>query len=241
MIKIAVIPAGGKGTRVANPDIPKPMIRINNKPILESILSKMNDCGIKEAYLLVHYLKDQIINYFGPSFKGIKINYVDVHEALKYNNPIGLADVIGVMKERINEVFVVVLGDEVYLGSNHKSMIESFEDNCDAMIGVIRVNDKDMIRKNYTLRIDSNLRVIDLEEKPEEPWNDILGCGTYIFKPNIFDFIKKTPLSTKSGRRELTDTLRVIAKDGLLRAFNLGGSYVNINYKEDIKKAEELS
>ena len=240
MIKKAVILAGGKGKRIANPDIPKSMIRINGKPVLENIFSILNKCGIEEAFLIVHYLKEQIINYFGSEFLGIKITYLDDGEILNLKGPVGIADVLSVMDERINESFLMILGDEVYYGTDHVNLLKSFSDEYEAMIGVMIVNDEELIKKNYTLRINDSFEVIDLEEKPEVPWNNILGCGTYIFKPSVFKHIRNTPVSEKSGKKEITDTLRVIAKSGILKAYYLGGKYLNINYKEDVKKAEEI-
>ncbi|MFA5406155.1 MAG: nucleotidyltransferase family protein [Candidatus Nanoarchaeia archaeon] len=240
MINKAVILAGGKGTRIANPDMPKAMIKLNGTPILENTLQLLGGCGINEVFMLVHYLKEQIIGYFGSDFNGMKINYVNVHEILKYDQPIGIADVLGVMDGRINEPFLMILGDEVYAGTKHPDMLKSFNPVYDAMIGVMRTTDERAIKKNYTLRVDDAFNVTDLEEKPDAPWNDLLGCGTYIFTPKVFDYIRQTPLSAKSGRREITDTLKVIAANGLLAAFDLGGSYVNINYKEDIALAEKL-
>lgn len=239
MITKAVILAGGKGTRLSVPDMPKSMIKINNKPLLENTLNILNDCGIKTAYILVHYLKNQIIDYFGDNFKGINIVYIDDNEILKPIAPIGIADVLSVMEDKINEPFMMILGDEIYLNTDHKGFIESFNENYEASIGIIHTKDEEAIKKNYTLIVkDGN--VTDLEEKPKKAWNDILGCGSYIFKPSIFKAIKLTPLSVKSGKREITDTLRIIISFGLLKAYDLKGKYLNINYPEDLNSFKKL-
>ena len=238
MITKAVILAGGKGTRLANPDIPKSMVMLNGKPVLANIFSILKKSGITEVFLIVNYLKDQIVDYFGNEYLGIKINYLDDGQLLKLDRKPGIADVLGIMDQRINEPFVMMLGDEVYIGTDHESLIKSFDGN--PIIGVMHVSDPDLIKKNYTLSVDDYFNVFDLEEKPEAPWNDLLGCGTYIFTPDVFTHIRNTPLSSKTARKEITDTLKVIASNGVLRAFDLRGHYVNINYPDDIFNAEEL-
>jgi len=238
MITKAVILAGGKGTRLANPDIPKPMVLLNGKPVLANIFSILKKSGINEVFLIVNYLKEQIVTYFGDEYLGIKINYLDDGALLKLDRKPGIADVLMVAKPFINEPFIMMLGDEVYIGTDHEHLIKSFDGN--PVIGVMHVSDPELIKKNYTLSVDDYFNVIDLEEKPEAPWNDLLGCGTYVFTPEVFTHIANTPLSSKTGRKEITDTLKVIASSGVLRAFDLRGHYVNINYPSDLVVAEKL-
>ncbi|MCK4416320.1 MAG: NTP transferase domain-containing protein, partial [Thermoplasmatales archaeon] len=77
-IKQAVILAGGLGTRLRpiTDKIPKPMIEFHNKPFLEYILEMLKNNGIEEVVLLLGYLPDPIVEYFGDGTKfGIKIKY----------------------------------------------------------------------------------------------------------------------------------------------------------------------
>ncbi|MEW6040002.1 MAG: sugar phosphate nucleotidyltransferase, partial [Elusimicrobiota bacterium] len=149
------------------------------------------------------------------------------------------------LKDKISKPFLTMLGDEIYIQTRHNEMLKSFENysenECDAMIGVFETENIEEVKKNYAVKIDSSNNVLDLEEKPQNPWNNLIGCGTYIFRPSVFNFIEKTPLSVRSGRKELADTMKLIVNSGRkIKAFSLGGNYVNINYREDFEKAEKL-
>jgi bifunctional UDP-N-acetylglucosamine pyrophosphorylase/glucosamine-1-phosphate N-acetyltransferase len=253
-MKTAVVLAGGKGLRLysnakALPNLkecgnkPKPMICINNKPIMEYIILKLKELNFKTIYIVVGYQKELIMEYFGCSKKyGFNIEYIEN----KYiNDPrrSGLSEAVLLVKDFIDECFMTILGDEVYVNTKHKEMIGSFEkdEKCECMIAVYETENKDDVKKNYSVKIDKNWHVLDLEEKPKEPWNNLVGCGTYLFRPSIFSYIEKTKPSIRSDRKELADTLKLITQDRkILKAFNIGGKYLNINYLEDLSYAEKL-
>jgi NDP-sugar pyrophosphorylase family protein len=77
--------------------------------------------------------------------------------------------------------------------------------------GVMRGAEAERIRRNYSVEVKAD-RIVALEEKPVDPPNDLLGCGTFVLTPEIFDAIDATPPSSRTGRVEL------IAMRPLLRA-----------------------
>ncbi|MBN1822896.1 MAG: NTP transferase domain-containing protein [Endomicrobiales bacterium] len=239
----AIVLAGGKGIRIQScaEDLPKPMLTVGGRPILEYITALLKKSGIKELYMIVGYRQELIRDHFGDGGRfGVKIEYL---ENRKVNDKVksGLSDAVLLVEDIIKEPFITILGDEIYAGTDHAGIVKAFENSpdCECMIGVMRVGDREAIKKNYSVRLEGGMKVADLEEKPEAPFNDLLGCGTYLFRPSVFGYIKKTPVSAKSGRKELADTMRMMVEGKkIVKAYDLGGKYVNINYPEDLKAAE---
>ena len=103
----AVIMAGGKGTRLAalNVEIPKPMFRVLDKPILEYQIESLKKSGITEIVLIVGHLKEKIIQYFGDGHKiGVRIEYIEEKQ------PLGTAGALFYLKEE-KEDFILTFGD----------------------------------------------------------------------------------------------------------------------------------
>lgn len=104
----AVIMAGGKGTRIASiaSDVPKPMIRIGGKPILEYQVDNLKACGLTDITLVVGYLGDVIRNYFGDGSRfGVNISYY------VETTPLGTAGALFKMPELMEADFLLMCGD----------------------------------------------------------------------------------------------------------------------------------
>jgi len=236
--RIGVIPAAGRGVRIypKTKAIPKVMLQIGGKPIIQRNIELMRDrLGVSEIYIVISYLGHVIRNYFGDGSKfGVKINYVINNDMSK-----GLVNSIYVMKEHVKTDFFVILGDEIYIDSNHEKLLKLKPRNFDAVIGIKRAKSALEIKKNYSVEI-GNGKIKALVEKPETITNDYVGCGTYLFSPKIFEYIEKTPKSKRSGIVELTDVIGLMAHDGLVSPFFLKGDYINVNTSEDLNYANYM-
>lgn len=219
------------------------MIPVGGKPILEHVVTMLKGLGFEKVYIIVGYKKELIQQHFGSGEKfGLSITYLE-NKFIDSKVKCGLSDAVLLLEDIINEPFLTILGDEIYVNTKHAEMLKSYEigDSPECMIAVNATEDLESIKKNYTVKVDGNWNVLDLVEKPEKPFNNLIGCGTYIFKPSVFEYIKKTAVSEKSCRKELADTMKMMVKDGkTVRAFPLEGSYLNINYKQDLDTAERL-
>ncbi len=238
MKRVGVIPAAGRGVRIypKTRTVPKVMLNIGGKPILQRNIELMRDkLGIKEIYIAVNYLDHVIKNYFGDGSRfGVKITYVVNDDMSK-----GLVNSIYVMKEHVKTDFLVILGDEIYIDSSHDKLLKPKPRNFDAVIGIKRAKSALEIKKNYSVEI-GNGKVKALVEKPETIINDYVGCGTYLFSPKIFEYIENTPKSKRSGIVELTDVIDKMAKEGVVLPFFIGGDYVNVNTSEDLNYANYM-
>ncbi|MBF0207701.1 MAG: glycosyltransferase [Oligoflexia bacterium] len=242
MINVGLIPAAGEGLRAypLTTIMPKPLFKIHEKSILKMNLEIMRDqVGIKEVFIIVGHLEEMIKREFQDgSSLGIKIRYIKCD-----NVKIGLAKGLLLAKDFIRENFLCILGDEVYLNSNHsdlKTHICGAENEYDVICGVKLTGNISSIKKNYSLKIEKD-KISRLTEKPRYIENNYLGCGTYIFSTKIFDYIEQTTSNTVSNRVELTDVINNIAKDkGTVYPFYLGGDYININCVDDLNEARYL-
>ena len=107
----AVIMAGGKGTRIReiNSEVPKPMIPLLNKPILQYEIETLKSQNITDIILVTGYLGDQIVSYFGDGSKfGVSIRYIEEKE------PLGTAGSLYYLKDKVTEDFLLLNGDNIF-------------------------------------------------------------------------------------------------------------------------------
>ena len=237
--RIAVVAAAGKGTRIhpRSLNVPKVMLEIAGKPLLVRNVEMLRDqLGIREIHLIIGHLGEQIRAYFGSGAAfGVDIRYIE-----NPNVAGGLGTALLVAEATIHEPFVMVLGDELYIDSNHRELA-ALAGPFDAACAIHATEDLELIRKNYSVTLDGD-RITGLVEKPESAPSPYLGCGTYVFTPDVFRVARETPPSARSGRLELTDIIDRIAKQGgVVRPFVLTGHYLNVNSIEDLNVANYLA
>lgn len=103
--------AGGKGTRIRElmPDVPKPMIEIDGKPVLQREISCLKECGIKDMIITVSHMREKIMDYFGDgSAFGVNIEYF-IEET-----PLGNAGALFHLRDRLTEDFLLLNADSVF-------------------------------------------------------------------------------------------------------------------------------
>ena len=107
-VKQAVVLCGGHGTNLEplTQKIPKPMIPIKGKPVLEYVINHLKSEGITDHILAVDYLHDKIISHFGNGSKfGVKIRYVVEQK------PLGTAGSLEPLNEMLSDTFILLYGD----------------------------------------------------------------------------------------------------------------------------------
>ncbi len=237
-IRLGVLPAAGAGVRAypRTVRVPKVLLEVGGKPLLQHNLELLRDAfGIREIVVIVGHLADQVRRFLGEGERfGVHVRYVDVGDPR-----CGLALGLHAARGLLAEPFVAILGDELYLGTDHARLL-SIEEPWEAACAVLRTADVHRIRKNYALSIENGV-VTALEEKPADVSNHWLGCGTYVFRPSIFGAIERTLPSPRSGRIELTDAIHTLVREGKpVRALELSGDYINVNSVEDQNYANYL-
>ena len=187
----AVIMAGGKGTRIASitkDEIPKPMLIIGEKPILEHQIDCLKKSNIDEVIIVIGHLGEKIKAYFDDGSKlGIKLTYFEEDP----NKPLGTAGSLYYLKEEIAEDFILVFGD-VFFSIDFNKMIEFHKSNKSDATLLTHPNshpfDSDLVV------VEENNRVKQFDSKENNrnyDYKNLVNSGIYIFSPKIFEYINE--------------------------------------------------
>ena len=231
-----LIPAAGRGTRLEpiTLAIPKELLIVGDKAIIEYVINAMKQAGITEITIVVGWRKHAILDYLGSGERlGVKLTYV------VQDKRDGLGKAVFSGKHIIGDApFMVVLGDNFFYPQTFLIDILRFhqETGADATIGVSEVQDPS--RHGMIKPAEGNV-ISDIVEKPNpknSPSN--LGCiGVYIFNPSIFDAIKKTKPGL-NGEYQLTDSIKILVESGKKVLFKeIDGTHIDVGTLEDLKKA----
>ena len=195
----AMILAAGKGTRVQpiTHVIPKPMIPILQKPVMEFLLELLREHGFNEIMVNVSHLAEEIENYFrdGQRF-GVQIAY-SFEGRIEDGELIGQAmGSAGGLKKIQNfqpffdDTFVVLCGDALIDLNLTEAVKRHREKGALASLVTKRVP-RDQVSSYGVVVTDEQGRVLSFQEKPsvEEAASDMINTGIYIFEPQIFDYI----------------------------------------------------
>ncbi|AKB74534.1 Glucose-1-phosphate thymidylyltransferase [Methanosarcina lacustris Z-7289] len=203
----AIILAAGEGLRCRPLTLTrsKVMLPVANRPILEHVISSLETNGINEIILVVGYEKERIMNYFedGLNF-GVNIKYVEQKAQL------GTAHAIEQAKKLISpedSEFLVLNGDNLVEPKTIADLLNNYEG--DASLLTVRMEDT----AGYGVVLKEKKRVIQILEKRPGDLSHIVNTGIYIFTPQIFETIEKTPIS-ENGEYAITDTLQLMIDEG---------------------------
>ncbi len=216
--------------------MPKALLEVAGKPLLTRHLELLRDAlGIRRIHVIVGHLAEQIRAHYGDGAAfGVELTYID-----NPNVDRGLGSALLVTEPHVHEPFVLVLGDELYLDTNHAELA-TVEGPYTAVCALLPTDDLETIRKNYGVTLGDG-RITALVEKPDRILSPYVGCGTYLFHPDIFRDARDTPVSARTGRLELTDVIDHAARrGGTVLPFVLRGRYLNVNTIEDLNLANFL-
>lgn len=182
----AVIMAGGKGTRLLPLTVyrPKPMIPFLNKPLMEYVLKSLVNSGVDEVFVLVGYLKERIMEYFGDgSDFGIEIHYSNGE-----NVKLGTAGATKKVVDKIEDTFIVVSSD-VLTNLDIKALYEYHKRK--KALATIALNEVEDPTQYGIAIINSENKIIRFKEKPkpEEAFSNLVNAGIYVFEPEVFDLV----------------------------------------------------
>lgn len=263
-IRKAVIPAAGFGTRFLpeTKAMPKEMLPIVDKPTIQYIVEEIKASGIEQILIISGHAKRAIEDHFDSSpeleqhlyesgkmdlLKEVRqVASVKIHYT-RQQYMRGLGDAILCAKEFMDgEPFGVILGDDVvYNGSGEpalKQLISQYDKTGGTIIGcqLVRpeqVSSYGIINGTPTENPDL-LKVNNMIEKPsiEEAPSRFAALGRYVITPEVFKILEQTKPG-KGGEIQLTDALRVMAKNGNVYAYNFKGKRYDTGNKLGYLKA----
>ena len=209
---VGVILAAGKGSRIQplNLYLPKPLLPVCNKPIIQYQLEDMRKIGVRDVIIVVGHLKEEIISYFGDgSSLGLRIRYVEQQETL------GIAHAVAQLEHVVDSPFILFLGDIFLVPKDLQSMERMFwERRAGAVLAVKREKNPEYVRRNFAVILHASGTVTRVIEKPRYVTSDLKGCGVYIFDLAIFDAIRRTPRTAQRDEYEITNSIQILIDDG---------------------------
>ena len=220
----AIILAAGEGKRLRplTLEVPKPLVRISGKPILERIWDSLPE-AISEVILVVGYKNRLIRDYFGNEFRNKKIHYV------YQEKPLGTAHALMLCKSFINkrEKFLFMYSDDLH-GKNGLSNLLNYE------LAVLVAEHPDPKRFGVVLT-DKKNKILEIEEKPDIPKSNLVAVGAYVFDDKIFNYkFSRNP----NGEYYVTDLVGGLIKDYPVYAEKTS-FWHPIGYPEDVDAAEK--
>ena len=216
----AFIMAGGEGKRLRpiTESIPKSMVKISKKPIVEMIIENIIEAGFVHIVFCVNYLASQIKDYFGDGKRwGIEIEYI--HEPKK----LGTAGALSLYDKKLEEPFFVFNGD-VLSNLSLKQLIEYHkEEEC---VATICVAEYDFQIPYGAIKIKNN-RLESIIEKPI--YSYFVNAGIYVFNPDVINLIPKNEFF------DMTDLLEKINKHhpGSITCYPIHESWRDIGSMKD--------
>lgn len=237
MIKKAILPAAGLGTRFlpATKASPKEMLPIVDKPMIQYSVEEAERCGIREFLIITGKSKRTIEDHFDSAFeleqnlkeagKQTLLDEINMHRHLSFayirqGQPLGLGHAIECAKPFIkNEPFVVILSDDIIdpQDSLLSKMMEIYNTYKSPVVALQEVPDSDVSKYGIISGeevSDSLFKINSLVEKPKinEAPSNLAIIGRYILTPDIFEILENMQPG-KGGEYQLTDALSKLISD----------------------------
>ena len=247
----AVILAAGKGTRMKEltNEVPKPMLRVQGKPILEHIIAGIISAGIREIFIVTGFRAEVIEQYFGDGSKwGVRIEYgrQEVQD--------GTGKAPEVARTFVGaSPFLLTYGDILVQPETYQRMVHRY--NEDYFSGVLTVTAGEDVTKGGLVFFDGKFCLKRLVEKPgaaqlaELRREGLLkpgalawyNAGIYLFRPSLFEFTTKLEKSPR-GEYELTDAISgLLATHHRIAGLEIQGRWVDVRDPEVLATLERES
>ena len=222
-INKVVLMVGGLGTRLRplTENTPKPMLKVGNRPILETIILNFKKYGFTNIILCVSYKADIIKEYFkdGSHF-GVNIEYV--YE----NKRMGTAGALSLIKDKLTESFFVMNGD-LLTNINFEHMMEYHLSN--KSIATMGVREYDFQIPYGVVNVDAE-NILSIQEKPV--YNYFVSGGVYVLNNKVLDFIPNDEFYDMPTLFEI-----IIGKNMKSVSFPIREYWLDIGRMEEFEKA----
>jgi UDP-N-acetylglucosamine diphosphorylase / glucose-1-phosphate thymidylyltransferase / UDP-N-acetylgalactosamine diphosphorylase / glucosamine-1-phosphate N-acetyltransferase / galactosamine-1-phosphate N-acetyltransferase len=245
----AVILAAGKGTRMREltNELPKPMLRVQGKPILEHIIAGIVGAGIRDIFIVTGWRAEVVEKHFGDSSKwNARIAFG--HQAVQD----GTGKAPDAAKAFVGDSpFLLTYGDILVPPETYPHILQRFGEGDFA--GVITVTRGEDVTKGGMNFFDEKFCLKRLVEKPSLEQLEQLrrdgwlkpkapvwyNAGIYIFRPSLFDYTARLQKSPR-GEYELTDAISAMAAAGQkLAGLEIQGRWVDVRDPETLAKLEK--
>jgi dTDP-glucose pyrophosphorylase len=223
-------------------ELPKPMIMVRGKPVLQYIVEGLRNAGVGKLLLVVGYRAEAVRGFFGD---GSRYN-VDIQYATQTVQD-GTGRVVDLARDFVcNRPFILAYGDILVDPENYKRLV-NVPDDVEAILTVTLGED---VSKGGAVFVNEQMELVDLREKVQavagigdadsrdhrSRLQPFYNAGLYAFRPSIFHFTAKLKPSTR-GEYELTDAIRDLAQFGKkVKALELTGEWADVRDPEILAK-----
>ena len=220
----AVILAGGKGRRLYpfTKEIPKPLVEVQGRPIIELLLKQMQVCGVCEVIIALNHMADKIKDVVGDGSQfGLQVRYSHEEKELSTVAPLKLID-------SLEDTFIVANGD-ILTDLNFSDLMTShLQSKSELTVAVTkRCHDIDY----GVLKTNSDGQIISFEEKPKSDY--LVSCGIYAFSKTI---LKVIPNNLPFGFDNLMYAL--LEKNQKIHSYLFENFWLDIGRPADYEKAQ---
>lgn len=239
-VERGLILCAGAGTRLRplTHTLPKPLVPLANRPILEYALGRLAAAGVGEVVVVVSPESGPAVaaavarrNRSGGSSPRVTL--------VEQPRPLGVAEAMRRAGPHLGDhPFLTLLGD-IILGDGLSGLVDTFERHpgTAAVLGVAEVDDP---RAFGVVEADASGQVTGLVEKPEQPPSNLALVGAYLFTPAILPCLERMAPSPR-GELELTDAVRALVDGGaMVRTTRLAGWWKDTGTPEDLLGAHRL-
>ena len=220
----AIIMAGGYGTRLRplTEDLPKPMLPVGDRPLLELTLARLRVAGIKKAAITTHYLPEKIMDHFGDgSGFGVELSYI--HE----ERPLGTAGALGLMDPPDGPALVI--NGDILTEVDFSAMLDFHLEHQAEMSVAVR---QYVFQVPYGVLECDGQKVCGLKEKPE--YEFMVNAGMYILEPSVWE------LMPKKSRFNMTDLIEMMMDgDRTVVSFPVLEYWLDVGQPGDYRRAQD--
>jgi len=219
----AVVLAGGKGTRLApyTKILPKPLIPLGDKPILEILLDQMRRGGITDVVLTVGYLSELLSAYFGTGERfGVNVTYSFEKKPLGTSGPLSIID-------GLDDTFLVANGD-VLSDMKIDQMIASHKQS--GAIATIAMYQRQVNIDLGVIELNGDHEIVGYIEKPRYVYP--VSMGLYVFEPEVLDYIPENEYL------DFPDLVHLLLENGeQVRGYPFEGYWRDLGRPDDYESA----
>ncbi len=220
----ALILAGGEGTRLRplTYEIPKPLIPVKGKPMLEHTIRHLKKYGVEDILLSVGHLSERVISYFGNGEKwGISIRYI------RENEKMGTAGPLKIAEPMLNKNFLMLNGD--VLSKIDLADLNHFhrQNSGLATIALVAVENP----SHYGVVEIKGNQITGFLEKPKNPPSNLINAGIYLLDKEVLNYVPQGPAMMEK------DVFPKLAREGKMFGYTYSGPWFDVGTHERLEKA----
>ena len=219
------IMAGGFGTRLhpLTENTPKPLLKVGNRPILETIIDQFIDHGFHNFYISTHFKSEQIRDYFkNGDQQGVNIHYI--HEKV----PLGTAGSLGLLPDNLPDLPIIIMNGDILTKVDFKHLLDFHNNNDTNATMCVREYD---FQVPYGVVDLDGCSIREIKEKPIHKF--FVNAGIYVLNKNLINKLDG------ESYLNMTDFLEKELDSGGVNAFPIHEYWLDIGRMEEYEKANQ--